>query len=953
MNFTRKLLLTTGLLACLGGVLLIQNNNALRARSPKQKPVEVAKRARGSQYEATLTHKQSLFAYTLVKNANAYEDWIYLTASTRPFVEVQEQLAILKKKFAAAKKPLIAAQQSLEQQLKGRPTQEQRALLQNDLADVHFALGEALQGAETQERKLLVARRLSVTHYQKAYAIDKLHRSYNAGQDLVGMGWAYYGQSDHLRDVKCWWQAVPLFHRVGAKEREAFTLHCIAFVCLQMEHYKEAIDAGHSSLQIYKSLKKQHEVAAELHDLGGCYANLAYSEEALKNYRAALLIYHDINTPMARGGAARIRISVSGVHMQEGNYKEALNSLNMAVSLYQEVKNGAKENIEAMTPKFGAVYMEMGKYQTAQRYFERALARIRRQGDRPWEARVLCDVGYNKLKQHLDEKALTVFKRCLPMMEKAGMREDAVYALTGMTTAYANLNQPRHAIAYGKQAINILQSIRQENQKLNPKLQRAFLTEHRGLYERVAALLIKQKRYDEAEQVLRFLRQEDVFVFAQPGSELAKKLAGSFEPLPFSETEKAYFDTEGAKQAIIGQGCPESHSWQLALAQQEQVGHGRAALISTFNTEDTFYLLLTTAKERRAFSYPIKKGDFDALSKRLYDELSNPAMNPIPDAQQMYRIVFAGGQLEQALNQAGITTALWFASGTLRFIPIDALHDGHQYLVQKPRANVVITLTSPILFSATTHGPALAASVSQQHTVAADIYGGESIILKPLRGALSEVRSIVNDTAEGGTGPFPGKILADGQFTISNLKQDIARGVSIIHFATHFVNDPLNGQEPFFLLGDGTRLPLSQWERTLHLRGVGLLTLSACKTGVGTLDASGGDVSSIGEVSQYLGAQSVIATLWPVADKPTPYLMRDFYTRFYHAPQLGKVQALRVAQRDLMNSEGTTQPTQSAKDKGGIVQEGEQIEAPRTPSSNHPYAHPYYWAPFSFIGNWT
>ncbi|RYF47591.1 MAG: CHAT domain-containing protein, partial [Cytophagaceae bacterium] len=209
--------------------------------------------------------------------------------------------------------------------------------------------------------------------------------------------------------------------------------------------------------------------------------------------------------------------------------------------------------------------------------------------------------------------------------------------------------------------------------------------------------------------------------------------------------------------------------------------------------------------------------------------------------------------------------------------------------------------------------------------------------------APQEVRKIVSDAADGGKGPFPGKILLDGQCTIDNIKHNLALHPSIFHVATHFIGTSNAGQEPYFLMAGGKQLSLSQWKQTLRLQGVSLLTLSACNTGVGAPDASGGEVSSIGELSQYLGAQSVIASLWSVDDEATSILMPDFYTRLHSNPQQGKAQALRAAQRALIGQSSSTQSF--PRGKRGITAEGEAT-CPRS------YAHPFYWAPFSLTGNW-
>jgi CHAT domain-containing protein len=62
----------------------------------------------------------------------------------------------------------------------------------------------------------------------------------------------------------------------------------------------------------------------------------------------------------------------------------------------------------------------------------------------------------------------------------------------------------------------------------------------------------------------------------------------------------------------------------------------------------------------------------------------------------------------------------------------------------------------------------------------------------------------------------------------------------------------------------------------LDLRSVELLTLSACETGLGRIDA-GDNIGGLPASFMLAGVQSIVATLWPVA----PNVSRIFFTRMY------------------------------------------------------------------------
>ncbi len=129
-------------------------------------------------------------------------------------------------------------------------------------------------------------------------------------------------------------------------------------------------------------------------------------------------------------------------------------------------------------------------------------------------------------------------------------------------------------------------------------------------------------------------------------------------------------------------------------------------------------------------------------------------------------------------------------------------------------------------------------------------------------------------------------------------------------------------------------------------RGVDLLTLSACNTGVGETSGDGREVESFGVLAQRNGAKAVIATLWSVADDSTSQLMHEFYRLRQQSPGLLKSEALRQAQLALLHR--AIRPAGHAAAGRGVKVRSDGAAA--APADD--YTNPYYWAPFFLIGNW-
>jgi CHAT domain-containing protein len=542
------------------------------------------------------------------------------------------------------------------------------------------------------------------------------------------------------------------------------------------------------------------------------------------------------------------------------------------------------------------------------------------------------------------------------------------------------------AIFFAKQSVNILQTLRRDNRGLDESLLKSFEKSIESNYRYLAGLLVGRQRFGEAEEVLNLLKDKEAADFirrdavsdqlkpatlldserkaldryeqiqTQIVSEGAAKSAlvakAAKTPLSAAESEQSqqldrdlsaantvlrlYFDEEenafaanSAAAKSVHDELRDSPGVQRAL---RTLGPDVVA-IYTLVLPDKYTALLVTSGARKAYSTAIPEAD---LNRKIFDfrqQLQNPASNPLPLAQELYKILFPAG-LRQDLDSIGAKTIMWSIDSTVRYVPIAALHDGKQYLVASFRNSLITP-----------------ASLSRLTDVSPPVWKGVGFGVSQANGNFSALPGVPEELhrifRQGTTGdaPVPGPVRLDGDFTKKSFLAAMNQpDKSVVHIATHFDSQPGVAANSHLLLGDGTEMSLAEIEDTaLLFSDVDLLTLSACSTAFTNRTEDGREVDSFGTIAQSLGASAVIASLWSVSDEATARLMETMYRIRQDKPELGKSESLRQAQEQMAG--GLLKP-----EAAGTADRGVRVTAGNAVATG--WTHPYYWAPFILIGNW-
>jgi CHAT domain-containing protein len=274
----------------------------------------------------------------------------------------------------------------------------------------------------------------------------------------------------------------------------------------------------------------------------------------------------------------------------------------------------------------------------------------------------------------------------------------------------------------------------------------------------------------------------------------------------------------------------------------------------------------------------------------------------------------------EPLLRAQAIDLLVFCLGTnLRSIPLAALHDGKQFLVEQ---------YSLALIPAFSLLDVRRASLGRSRVLAMGASRFEQ--LPPLPATAIEVSAIAEQLGRGSA-------FLNERFTLANLlQQRRSYPYEIVHLATHAEFSPGAPRESYIQFWDH-RLRLDRIkELSLQNPPVHLLVLSACRTALGDPEAELGFAG----LAIQSGARSAIASMWAVSDAATLVLMTEFYRRLGNSPI--KAEALRQAQLAMLRQNIRLENSSVARTP---------LPPELKADADADLSHPFYWAAFTVIGN--
>ncbi|MDQ6963152.1 MAG: CHAT domain-containing protein [Mariprofundaceae bacterium] len=350
-------------------------------------------------------------------------------------------------------------------------------------------------------------------------------------------------------------------------------------------------------------------------------------------------------------------------------------------------------------------------------------------------------------------------------------------------------------------------------------------------------------------------------------------------------------------QDYLSSDCIDlSNSQQALLDNVDQ----QTAIIYPVVLKDRLVMLLGIGDQISQWSQPIPQEKLDKTVKLFREHLQTRSNNLfLYEAQQLDNWLIK--PLLSQLKKHQINTLVFVPDGSLRMVPMTALHDGDRYLIQRFALATTpgLTLTNP--------------HPMNKKNIKALVLGLSDAVQN-----FSELPSIAKEVSAV-SAMFGADLLENKQFKTKNLQEKLeSNEYNLLHLATHgvFSGEP----ETSYVLTYDEKINMNRLQELIALgrynrEPLELLTLSACQTAMGNERAAMG----LAGIAIQAGARSALASLWFVDDEATSQLIRRFYKKLQQEG-VSKAKALQTAQLALIQQDR--------------------------------FWHPAYWGAFILIGNW-
>ncbi|MGB3651658.1 MAG: tetratricopeptide repeat protein [Rivularia sp. (in: cyanobacteria)] len=702
----------------------------------------------------------------------------------------------------------------------------------------------------------------------------------NQGTTFNNIGEVYRNLGEYAKALDYYQQSLAIDKKIGNKEGEGTILNNIGIVYDSLGEYPKALDYYQQALTIIKQVKDKAGEGSTLNNIGSVYDNLGEYPKALNYYQQSLAIRKQVGDKAGEGNALN---NIGFVYNNFGEYRKALNYYQQALTIIKQVGDKAGEG--TILNNIGEIYHDLEEYPKTLNYYQQANRIHKQVGNKPMEGNTLNNIGqfYHDLEEY--KKALDYYQQALAIHKQVGNKAVEGKTLKNIGLLFKTQKQPKLAIVFYKQSVSTYEQIRKQLKTLPKQQQESYTKTVADTYRNLANLLISQDRILEAQQVLDLLKVQELndyltqvrgsnqkLVILKPEEEILKKYnqlqtsaiaigqeltklrkipetsRTTNQKLRIAELVKLQaklnkqFNEFSERKDVVAQLDKLSRQAQKMAVDLSDLDGLRddlrrldAVMLYPLILEDRLELIITTpdSPPLRRTVY-VKRSELNQVITEFRQALQNPGSDAKTPAKKLYNWLIK--PLENDLKQSQAKTIIYAPDGQLRYIPLSALHDGEQWLVQRLNINNITAKSLTDFTAKPQPQPKVLAGAFVNGNYNVQVIG-DNYRFQGLPFAGKEVENLTKLL------PKTTKLI-DNEFNKADTTVKMNE-YNIVHFATHAAFVPGDASKSFILFGDGDIANLKEignWT----LNNVDLVVLSACQTGIGGKFGNGESARSWG-----------------------------------------------------------------------------------------------------------
>lgn len=818
----------------------------------------------------------------------------------------------------------------------------------------------------------------ALNYYQIALKIaveidDRIGEAINLG--AISTVYAYQG--DYERSIAFSKKAIKIHLETGYKSGECNDLGNLGLTYMELGEYTKSIEYQNQALKVAYEIDEKYKIHTGLGNLGSIYLLIGNHQKALDYTKRAKSTADEMNDVLY---SAIWMSQLAEIKIEMGNLSGALNEFNKALSSFIEI--GDQRN-EALTySNIANIQFKLNIYSEAESYFKKALDINQKIGNRYSLGQTHINLAGFYVEIGDLEKAIQSYTKGLKIGEALRIPEMIWKANYGI--GLINQKSGEYSIAkdHYKKAIQTFEKIR--GNILTGEQKSYFFESKIRVYKNLIDLLFRDYKnnkdirileesfyyaeHAKARTLLDILFESNIKVNKDVNPKLIDKQSQIFRNISRIRTDllkndigqnqqqklynalnteeenlgKLQLQLKMENPAYANLNYPEPS--RLSEIQKSLIGENDLLLEYSLSEPNSF--LWAISKDNASFfKLPGEKDIGDNVNKYLSIISKPPTANQTSysSGKQLYKLLLDPAQSILKQNQ----NLMIVPDGILHYLPFESLiveleKNLPVYLVEKyniryaPSASVMkvikqdnqntklnqemelVAFGDPVFNAGNRTNEIIEDKNLYSHNnTEIGLYENSGFNFRRLPYTGLEVKNITS--------------LFKREKVSLNLRENASEenfkamnpiNSRIIHFATHGLLDEKHPKRSCIVLtldDNPAEDGFLQMNEIFNLNiNAELVVLSACQTGRGKL-LQGEGVIGLTQAFLYAGVRSVIVSLWTVNDRSTSEIMSKFYK--YLKQDVSFDEALRKAKNDLL--------------KGKIA-------------SLH---HPYYWAPFIFIGN--